>query len=334
MVGCAMGILSVLIYLLMGGEDAFQPAANVFVYLKDLAGLERNSSVQFNGIHVGEVSNVALSGLKDPNKAVRVDMAIQNRYLSAIPLDSTAQVTALNVLDDEFVNLNEGKSTQHLVSGTELQPTPPAAINPADILVGGRKILAQLDAVVHEMETGNGSVGGLVRGDEIYTSMLNKVSQFQRTVHAVENKNTLTGRLLFDEDYYGKLEAPVKKLDQTLADIEAGKGPAGSLLKDPGMYNRLRKSVQDLNRTLKDLNAGKGAGGQLLKDDELYRQLNQIVEDLNLQIDAINSGEGTLGQYMLNTSTYEMLEGGMKSLQDMMHALRENPKKYLRPKLF
>jgi len=334
MIGCAMGILGVLVYLLMGGADAFQPSANVYAYMKDLAGVERGSAVQFNGIHVGEVANAALSGLKDPNKAVRIDLTIENRYLEAIPLDSTIEVTAANVLDDQFVNINEGKSPQHLVSGAELRPTPPATINPAQILEGGRQILTQLDAVVRDMETGHGNVGQLVRGDQIYTSILGKVSQFQRAVHAAEDKNTLTGRLMFDETYYDKLEAPVKRLDHTLADVQAGKGSAGKLLKDPAQYDQLRKSVANLNRALADLNAGKGAGGKLLKDDELYKRINRILDDLNAQVDAFNSGEGVLGQLMANASLYETLQGAANNLHDMLRQLSANPKKFLRPKLF
>ena len=334
MIGCAMGILSVLVYLLMGGANAFQPSASVYAYLKDLGGVEKNSAVQFNGIHVGDVSKVALSGLKDPNKAVRIDLAIQNRYLDAIPADSTIEVTALNVLDDQIVNINEGKSTQHVTSGAELRPTPPAAINPAQILQGGRQILEQLDSVVRDMETGQGSVGQLVRGDEIYTSMLRKVSEFQRAIHAAAGQDTLSGRLIFDEAYYGNLEAPAKRLDQALADLLAGKGSAGKLLKDPAQYEQLRKSVGNLNRALAEMNAGKSAGGKLLKDDELYRRINGILEDLNAQMDAFNSGEGALGQFIANANLYETLQGNMDTLQVMLHQIRENPKKYLRPKLF
>jgi len=334
MVACAMGILAVLIYLLMGGADAFQPSANVYAYLKDLAGLEKNSAVQFNGIHVGEVSKVALSGLKDPNKAVRIDLAIENRYLDAIPADSTVEATAENVLDDQFVNINAGKSAQHLVSGMELRPTPPSTIDPAQILEGGRQILAQLDAVVRDMETGHGNVGQMVRGEQMYDSMLSKVTEFQRAIHAAGNKDTLTGRLIFDETYYDKLEAPAKRLDRALADWQAGKGSAGKLLKDPAQYERFRKSVGDLNRALADLNAGKGAGGKFLKHDEMYRRINRILDDLNAQVDSFNSGEGALGQFMANASLYETFRGNMDSLQNMLHQVRENPKKFLRPKLF
>ena len=334
MMVCALAIISVIVYLLMGGLDAFRPSVKVYAYLKDVSGIDKASAVQFNGIRVGEVSKVALSGLKDPNKAVRVDLVIINRFLDAIPDDSTVEVTALNVLDDKFVNVNEGKSPRHLMPGAELRPSPPAAINPADMLAGGRQILAQLDAVVHDMETGHGNIGKLVKGEEIYDSMLHKVSEFQRAVHAASDRNTFTGRMIFDETDYDKMRAPVKRLDQALADLETGQGAAGQLLKNPAQYEKLRKSVSDLNRALADLNAGKGSAGKLLKDDELYRRINRMVEDLNAQVDAFNAGEGALGPFLASSNLYETLEGSTKSMQDMLRALRENPKKFLRPKLF
>lgn len=334
MIGGAMGIVAVLVYLLMGGADAFRPSVNVHAYLKDVSGIDKKSAVQFNGIRVGDVSSVALSGLKDPNKAVRVDMTIINRYLDAIPEDSTVEVTALNILDDQFVNVNEGKSPRHLMPGAELRPTPPAGFNPAELLAGGKAILQQLDSVIHDMETGHGNIGKLVKGEEIYNSMLGKVREFQRAVHAASNRDTLTGRLIFDQIDYDRLRAPVKRLDQALADLQAGQGAAGRLLKDPAQYEKFRKSVSDLNRTLADLNAGKGQAGKLLKDDELYRRINRIVEDLNAQVDAFNSGQGAMGQLMANSSLYETLQGSTTSMQAMLKELRENPAKYLRPKIF
>jgi phospholipid/cholesterol/gamma-HCH transport system substrate-binding protein len=334
MIGCAVGILSVLIYLLLGGADAFQPAVTVYGYMPDLAGLEKKSAVQFNGIHVGEVAGTALSGLKDPNKIVRIDMAIIRQYLKFIPEDSTLEVTAQNVLGNQFVNINEGKSPRHLLAGDELLTPPPPNINPADMLKAGRDILKTVDAVVRDIETGHGNVGKLVKGEEVYDSLLRKTGEFQRAIHAVGDRNSRMGRLLYDEAYYDDLQEPVKRLDRQLADLQAGRGTGGRLLKDPAQYERLRKSVGDLNRALAELNAGKGQTGKLLKDDELYRRISRIVDDLNAEVDALNSGEGALGQLMFTSSLYESLHGSTKTLQDMLRAVRENPKKFISPKLF
>jgi len=334
MIGCAFGILSVLVYLLLGGADALQPAVTVYGFMPDLAGLGKKSAVQFNGIHVGEVKGAALSGLKDPARIVRIDMAIMREYLKFIPQDSTLEVTAQNVLGDKFVNVNEGKSPHHLAAGDELLAPPPPNYNPADLLQAGRDILKQVDAVVRDMETGHGNIGNLVKGEAIYDSLLSNVSEFQRAIHAVSNRDSATGRLLYDDAYYEELKAPVRRLDQLLGDLHAGQGAGGKLLKDPTQYERLRKSVGDLNRALAELNAGKGQGGKLLKDDELYRRISRIVTNLNADVDALNSGEGAIGQLLVSSTLYESLHGTTKTLQEMVRAVRENPKKFLSPKIF
>jgi phospholipid/cholesterol/gamma-HCH transport system substrate-binding protein len=334
MIVCSTGILSVLVYLLLGGADAFQSAVTVHGYMPDLGGLGKKSAIQFNGIHVGEVADTALSGLKDPKKIVRIEMSIMRQYLKFIPEDSTLEVTAQNVLGDKFVNINEGKSPRHLAAGDELITPPPPSYNPADLLNAGREILKQIDAVVGDMETGHGNVGQLVKGEQVYDSLLSRISEFQKAVHAVSKRDSLTGRLLYDETFYGELQAPVKRLDQQLADLHAGQGAGGKLLRDPAQYERLRKYVGDLNHALVELNAGKGPTGKLLKDDELYRQISRIVANLNAEVDALNSGQGALGQLMVSSSLYESLHGGTKTLQDMVRAVKENPKKFLSPKLF
>src|SRR5256885_2146962 len=113
LIGAALAILSVLIYLLLGGSEFLQPSVQVRTYLIDLAGLAKSSPVLFNGIRIGEVSSVELSHLNDPQKVVRVDLSIMQKYLNAIPEDSTVAVSAVNVLGDKFADINEGKSPRH-----------------------------------------------------------------------------------------------------------------------------------------------------------------------------------------------------------------------------
>src|SRR6266852_3038570 len=81
MIGCAVGIASVLVYLLLGGSEFLQPAATIHTYMIDLSGLAKGSPVQFNGIRVGAVVRAELSHLPDPQKVVQVDMSIVQHFL-------------------------------------------------------------------------------------------------------------------------------------------------------------------------------------------------------------------------------------------------------------
>ncbi len=334
LIGCATVIVSVLVYLLLGGADIFQPAITIRTYMTDLSGLTRKSPVRFNGIRIGEVKETSLSGLRDPQKVVRVEMSIMNRYLAAIPEDSTVVVSSDTVIGDKFADVNEGKSPRHLQPNAVLVTPPPKAINTADLIKAGRQILAEMDVAISDIEAGRGELGQFIKGEAVYDEALNKVMALQKEIRATAGKESRAGQFIYDDALYRKIEAPVQRLDKALAELQAGQGTGGKLLKDSARYDQLRKSVGDLNRALADVNAGKGPGGKLLKDDELYTSVNRMVDKLTVQVDALTSGEGALGQMMANYTMYENLQGSTKDLQSVLRELRVNPKKFLRLKLF
>ena len=90
----AMVILAVLIFLLTGSRGIFQRNESVRTYMGDGAGMTESTPVRLNGILVGAVQGIKLSGSKDPNRAVEFELAIEEKYMRDIPQDSTAAVTA------------------------------------------------------------------------------------------------------------------------------------------------------------------------------------------------------------------------------------------------
>jgi phospholipid/cholesterol/gamma-HCH transport system substrate-binding protein len=334
MIACAVTIASVLVFLLLGGSEFLQPSVSLHAYLGDLSGLTKGSPVRFNGIRVGAVTRTELSHLKDPQRVVRVEMSIGRHFLLAIPQDSTVEVTADNVLGDRFANINEGKSPTPLQPDAELQRTPPPQINMADLMKAARDIIANTDALLSDIEAGRGSVGQFVKSDAFYNDTLKKVSEFQRQMRELTARDSTAGRLLYDDSLYEQLRAPIKRLNQQLADLQSGQGAGGKFLKDTAQYDQLRKTVGELRRQLDDLEAGKGQAGKLLKDDTAYVSIVRMIDGLNKQVDAINSGDGAFGHFVVSSSLYESLNGETKNLRTMLKEVRENPKKFLRLKVF
>jgi len=334
MIGGALGILSVLVYLLLGGAEILEPSVSVHAYMIDLAGLKKGSPVEFNGIRVGTVTAAELSGLMEPQKVVRIDMEIKNAFLKSIPEDSTVVVSAETVLGDKFADINEGKSSEHLRAGAELASPPAKEISNADLIKAAHDILAQMDTLLTDIEAGRGNLGQFVKGEEFYRGSLHKVTEFQKQIRAATSPDTPAGRLLYDQSLYEKLRAPVKRLDQALADLQAARTVAGTVLAGSAQYDRLRESVSRLKRALVDLNAGKGSAGQMVQDDSLYQGFLATLDRLNAQVDALNSADGTLGQLMVNSSVYENLQLETRNLQSVLREVRENPEKFLYLKLF
>jgi ABC-type transporter Mla subunit MlaD len=115
----ACAILGTLIYLLTGGS-LLRERTELYLFIPDATGLGRDSPVRVDGIGVGKVTSVALSGSSEPNRVVRVVMSVHRDQLSEIPKDSFAQITAETVVGDQFVDVTSGKSAEPIRPGSEL----------------------------------------------------------------------------------------------------------------------------------------------------------------------------------------------------------------------
>src|SRR5271169_1284810 len=94
-------ILVTLIYLLTGGT-LLQQKATIYLYLPDATGLAAGSPVRVDGIGVGTVDSVNLSGSGQPNRVIRVAMTVEKGRLATLPADSFAQLSSDNLVGDKF----------------------------------------------------------------------------------------------------------------------------------------------------------------------------------------------------------------------------------------
>src|SRR2546427_8551288 len=109
----AMVIVAVLIFLLTGQHNVFTRAFELRTFMNDSSGMAEGAPVRLNGILVGNVDQLKLSGSKDPTRIVEIDMTIKYGYLNEIPKDSMAGIAASNLLGDKYINIMKGTSPQH-----------------------------------------------------------------------------------------------------------------------------------------------------------------------------------------------------------------------------
>src|ERR1039458_2218628 len=75
----AMVILAVLIFLLTGNRSIFERDETVRTYMADGVGMTESTPVRLNGILVGAVQGIKLSGSKDPRRAVEFELRSEER---------------------------------------------------------------------------------------------------------------------------------------------------------------------------------------------------------------------------------------------------------------
>ena len=334
----AMVLAAVLIILLTTQSALFKGQFILRTYMQDSAGMAENAPVRLNGIAIGHIDAVTLSNSRDPRRTVEITMKLQKKYLSQIPDDSRAAISAANLLGDKYINITKGTHPKHVEDGGEIQSVEtqdiPEILAQASGLLGQfQTILTKVDSLLAVVDSGKGNLGKLIKDDALYDRLNSTAAEVEQLVKDVKNSNGTISHLLYDDGLYNDIRKPIQRLDDMLGQIQQAKGSAGKLLYDPALYDEARASITEAKRMLDDLNAGKGSAGKLLKDDEVYRQLTQIADKLNTAIDKINSGQGTIGQLVVNPQLYDSMTGVTRELTGLLVDIHKEPKKFLRIKL-
>ena len=61
----------------------------------------------------------------------------------------------------------------------------------------------------------------------------------------------------------------------------------------------------------------------------MRQKLNDAIANLDGILKGVNAGEGSAGQFVKNTSLYDHANQTMDQAQQLIKAIREDPKKYL-----
>ncbi|MEQ1949146.1 MAG: MlaD family protein, partial [Bryobacteraceae bacterium] len=338
-------ILAFLIFLMTSTKGLFQSRSDIYVFLDDSAAVADGAPVRVNGITAGKVALVALSGVNQPNRIVKVTLEVDDSFLPTIPIDSRAAIAAENLLGTKYINIKKGVSATTVKPGDELQSLDTREFD--EVVQQGYSALASLDGIlkkvdgiVESIQVGQGTIGKLLSDDMLYRQILDITNEVQKLSKTLNSGEGTIGKLMHDESLFNDARGTVNDLRgtvnrvNTLVDgLQQGQGTAGKLLKDPALYDDTRAAITDVRKLLGDLNDGKGSAGKLLKSDELHDQLRATMTRLDTLLDKINNGQGTLGQLVVNPALYESLDGTTRELNGLLKDFRANPKKFLRIKL-
>jgi phospholipid/cholesterol/gamma-HCH transport system substrate-binding protein len=334
----AVAILVVLIFLLSGRGGLFRKTALLRTYVDDSSSLKVGAPVRLNGIEVGNVTAVQLSGLNDPRRTVEVVMQVQRDFFPRITADSEASVNPEGVFGDKYVNITRGSAPETVSPGGEIRSLDTREIQEVvnqsyNVLAALNAITKRIDSITSQVEQGRGTVGKLLYDETLYNRIDAVVVQAQEVTNAINDSKGTIGKLIHDERLYDQINTTMARVDNMVAGVEAGNGTLGMLLKDPSMYQNTNKVLTDAGKLVDNLNAGQGTLGKLLHDETLYRQTNTTLGKVDSVLDRVNSGQGTLGQLLVNRALYDSLTGLTLDVGQFIRDVRGNPRKYLRIQL-
>ena len=327
------GLLCVL--LAGGGSELFVRRATLTTYLPDATGLETFSVVRRNGIEVGKVNRIEISGILDPQRAIRVRLRIRSRYLRDIPIDSLTSMDEDTLVGYPFIDIDPGKSRVPVSDGGVLQSEPvKQAADRADLIAALERNLTQVDEALIVMSSGQSKLGHLMMGTAEYDQFVSRIRGFEGSIRALVAPGSSAARLLYTSNDYDRVRNLIQRADSSLAAIQSGQGAAGKLLASDEQYNKAVAQLTSLRAELAEANAGRGRYAGLLHDDAAYRRVLRMLTSTDALLASLNAGEGPAGRLLVNPQLYESLNGSLRSLEMLLRDFRADPQKYLRLKVF
>ena len=332
----ALLLLGFLIILMSGVNPLFRRTTEVFTYLGDsVAMTEGATPVRLNGILIGTVKKIELSGSSDPSRIVKLTLSIYDDAMKLVPVDSQAKLAQQNLLGSRYVNLKKGMSPQTIQAGAEIPSADTPEIEDlfqqgSSTLAALQKIMDRVNGIIDDIQGGKGTIGALLVDRTLYDRALEIVGDVKKLTAALNAPDSTMGRLIHEDTLYQDVRGTVGKINTLVDGLNAGQGTAGKLLKDDALYNELHATIGDVRDTIAKINKGDGTVGKLLNSSQLHDQLVASMGKLDTVLDKVNNGDGTIGRLMNDPSLFEGLDGTTRELQGLLKDFRANPSKFLR----
>lgn len=331
----ALLLLAFLIVLMSGNNPLFRRTTEVYTYLGDsVAMTEGATPVRLNGIPIGKVKKIELSGSSDPGRIVKLTLSIYDDDLNLVPVDSQAKLAQQNLLGSRYVNIKKGKNPETIKAGAEIPSADTAEIE--DLFQQGSSTLGALqqtidkvNGIISDVQGGKGTIGALLVDKTLYNRAVEIVDDVKRLTESLNAPDSTMGRLIHEDTLYQDVRGTIGRINTLVDNLNAGQGTAGKLLKDDALYDELRGTIGDVRETITKINKGDGTVSKLLNSSELHDQLIVSMGKLDGVLDKVNNGDGTIGRLMNDPSLFESLDGTSRDLQGFIKEFRANPKKFL-----
>jgi phospholipid/cholesterol/gamma-HCH transport system substrate-binding protein len=328
--------LGVLIFLMTGSTGLFTPKIMLRAYFDSASGLRVGAPVRLQDVDIGNVQSIRV--VLDPARKtapVEVRMKVGTRYIGFLRKDSVVSLNTAGVLGETYVNIDSTKAKDAQVANndelkTEEKPDLNDVVKATQTtMVNVQALLARADNIMSTVENGQGTIGKLIKDDELYRRVNSTVREFQGIAQQINSGNGSIGKFLYDDQLYNKANATVDKLNALLDQVNAGRGTLGKFVKDESLYNNARDITVKANRMIDDINAGKGTIGKLARDEQFAAKIDSTVTKLNTLVERLEAGQGTAGKLLTDPTLFNNANSMLVESRSLIQAIREHPKTYL-----
>jgi len=268
-------------YNFMRGKDnPFKAGTDVYVYYDSAQGLGIGTSVMFNGLRIGQLSDLDIT-----EDGTRIQAIFEIKSSLNIPKDSKMEIQS-QILGGQRVRLVMGKSSNFIEDGDTLigdyAHDQFSAINEQIV-----PLASKADSLLTSMNGFFQNEGLNKALDELPLAVMQMSRVLSETQKLIQmNQTSISESITHIANFTKNLDSYHKDIDITLKRINSATRNMDSVNLSLSMM-RLDSILLSMNDLLGGINQGNGTLGKLVKSDSLHNallnstlQVNKVLLDL------------------------------------------------------
>ncbi len=315
----AIFIAATLIVTLSGEGGFWWQRYNVKARFANAGGVNKGSIVRVAGVRVGTVADLQFAGSQ-----IEMTLELRRDMQPHVRSTSVATIGSMSLLGEGAVDIT-ATTTGEPIPDWGYVPTGGAAAALSDVTAQASAGIADLNAILHDLRAGRGTVGKLLTDEQLYTELQRFTASAREVTDGLQRGRGTLGQLLTNPETARQLQASMENLTAITNKINQGQGSIGQLMNDPAFAKSLSAATANFESLSAKLNQGQGTAGKLMNDTALYDRLTAVTTQLEQLTRSLNEGQGTMGKLMRDQQLYDNMNRTMSELQGLLADIRKDP---------
>lgn len=218
-----LALFVIAIFIIGKQRNMFDPVYDLKATFFNVSGLQVGNNVRFSGINVGTVENIHIIN----DSTVMVNMSIRKAVQDFIKVDSEVSIGSEGLIGDRLLVISQGGTNSpvaqdgDLLSSNEPVETDEIMASLEVTAANAEVITGELAEIMQQVNSGEGTIGKLIRSDEMANSLDKTMKNLEKSTKGLEENMEAAQDNFLLRGFFRKKERAARKKAKEEADRKA-----------------------------------------------------------------------------------------------------------------